>query len=284
MKRRSLLIFVAIAASTCAAIAQPATEQQQLLNAISQARMHGCAAHAGVNAPLHWSDALSRAAARVDRGEQAMAAIQKEGYRATRAFNTTFEGYRTPAQVVGEFSRYYCAALTDGTLADMGFHKRGTHWVVLLAAPLTFPKLADARAVNARVLALVNEARSRPRRCGDREFQPAAPLQWNGVLAEVAAAHTDDMASHSFVEHRGSDGSTPAQRISRAGYDWLNVGENVAAGQPGPEEVVEDWLGSPGHCANIMEPAFTQIGVAFRVNMKAKTAVYWAQEFGRPAR
>jgi uncharacterized protein YkwD len=131
------------------------------------------------------------------------------------------------------------------------------------------------------VLALVNDARSLARRCGDRQFAPAPPLRWNALLEHAAAAHARDMAGHNVVEHQGSDGSTPAQRIARAGfYPWRSVGENVAGGQSSPDEVVEDWLASPGHCANIMEPGFAEMGAAFTVDPASRGVVYWAQEFG----
>jgi uncharacterized protein YkwD len=53
-------------------------------------------------------------------------------------------------------------------------------------------------------------------------------------------------------------------------------------GQTTPEQVVQAWLKSPEHCANIMEPAFVHMGVAFAVNQTSEGGIYWAQEFGRP--
>jgi uncharacterized protein YkwD len=62
------------------------------------------------------------------------------------------------------------------------------------------------------------------------------------------------------------------------------VGENLATGIMTPEEAVSGWLHSPHHCANLMEPRFTQMGVAFAVNERDEAGVYWTQEFGRPPR
>ena len=70
--------------------------------------------------------------------------------------------------------------------------------------------------------------------------------------------------------------------ITRSGYRWRGVGENVASGQTTPEEVVEDWVHSPGHCANLMSPDFTEMGAAYGVNLNAEAVVFWAQEFGKP--
>ena len=90
------------------------------------------------------------------------------------------------------------------------------------------------------------------------------------------------MAAGNFLEHEGRDGSTPAQRATRAGYDWRSIGENIAMGQTTPELVVQAWLKSPEHCANIMEPGFAQMGVAFAVRPDSEGGIYWAQSFGRP--
>lgn len=257
-------------------------DAQALLALVGQARSRGCAGHAGVASPLRWSDALARAAARVGRGEPSLAAVAKEGYRATRVFQANFSGFRQPADVAATLAKDYCTAITEPQFTDMGFQRDGTQWHVVLAARLQLNELADPRAVADKVLALTNQARAQPRRCGDQRFDPAPPLRANARLEKAATAHAQDMAAHQFVAHVGHDGSTFAQRITRTRYEWRSVGENVAAGQRSAEDVVQDWLASPGHCANIMGGDFTEMGLAFAVNMDAKEVVYWAQEFGRP--
>jgi uncharacterized protein YkwD len=82
------------------------------------------------------------------------------------------------------------------------------------------------------------------------------------------------------MEHAGGDGSTPAERATRAGYSWQAVGENIASGQSTPEQVVAVWLGSPRHCANIMDAEYSEMGVAFAASAHG---LYWAQVFGAPA-
>lgn len=273
------VLGIAVAA---AASAQTADESR-LLALIAQARARGCPGHDGVDAPLHWSAALARAAPLIEnKREPALAAAEKQGYRATRMFHADFDGYRTAADVVKALSKFYCAALTEPKFTDIGLSRRGSTWLVVMAARMDFPQLADRRAVAAQVLQLTNEARGRARRCGDRSFAPAPPLRTNAQLEQAAAQHAGDMAQHEYLEHRGRDGSTPAQRISRAGYDWRSVGENIAAGQGSAQDVVDDWLSSPGHCANLMSPDFAEMGVAYAVNMASRPAVYWAQEFGKP--
>ena len=88
------------------------------------------------------------------------------------------------------------------------------------------------------------------------------------------------MAQYSHFAHEGRDGSSAADRATRAGYNWKTVGENIAAGQTTPETVVEGWLKSPQHCANLMAPQFREMGVAFAVNNASEAGIYWVQLFG----
>jgi uncharacterized protein YkwD len=171
--------------------------------------------------------------------------------------------------------------VTDSALKDFAAHRQGASWEFVLAAPIELPALADRRAVAERVLVLVNEARSHARRCGPQSFDAAPPLRANPRLEDAAARHAQDMAEHDYLDHVSRDGSTFAQRVTRAGYRWQDVGENIAAGQYTPQDVVAAWIASPGHCANLMNPVFVDMGVAFAVNMKSEPVVYWAQEFGR---
>jgi uncharacterized protein YkwD len=266
----------------CAVALAQGSDEQSLLALVTQARNRGCQGHPGVSTRLQWSDALARAAARMAKGEPSLAAVQKEGTRATRVFQASLSGYRKPADVANTLAGQYCNAIAEPQFTDFGVYHEGTKWHVVLAARLQLDELADPSAAAAKVLALTNEARTRARRCGDRPFDPAPPLRANARLEKAAAVHAQDMAQNQYVEHVGRDGSTFSQRITRTGYPWHSVGENVAAGQRTPEEVVQDWLTSPGHCANIMSDEFTEMGVAFSVNMNASGVVYWAQEFGRP--
>jgi uncharacterized protein YkwD len=90
------------------------------------------------------------------------------------------------------------------------------------------------------------------------------------------------MATYGYMDHTGRDGSSPAQRITRSGYRWREVGENLASGIMTPEDAVAGWLHSPEHCANLMDPAFRHMGVAYAVNPRNDAGVYWALEFGTP--
>jgi uncharacterized protein YkwD len=142
----------------------------------------------------------------------------------------------------------------------------------------------DSRStIEARVVELVNAARSKSRRCGSERFAAAAPLTPSRALDEAAERHARDMTRKKYFDHRGSDGSQPKDRVLRAGYQPRLSGENIALGPESAEEVVAGWLGSPGHCANIMEPRFREIGVGLGVGKK-RGQIYWVQTFGTPAR
>ena len=74
-----------------------------------------------------------------------------------------------------------------------------------------------------------------------------------------------------------------ADRATAAGYRWVRVGENIASGQRTVEDAVASWLDSPGHCANIMNPAFTEMGAAYAINPQSRNrTAYWTQVFGAP--
>ena len=85
-----------------------------------------------------------------------------------------------------------------------------------------------------------------------------------------------------MFEHRGSDDSEPAVRVTRTGYRWRTVAENIAAGGTDAQTVVRGWLDSPGHCTNIMGAQFSEMGVAYAVDPKSRAGIYWAQVFASP--
>jgi len=124
------------------------------------------------------------------------------------------------------------------------------------------PGVADIRD---EFLAAVNQARSVNRSCGNTPCGPAPPVSWSGNLAMAAYLHSEDMALNNLFSHTGSDGSSPGQRFSRQGYPWRTYGENIAVGYPTVSSVLQGWLGSEGHCRNLMNPAFTEIGAGYAI-------------------
>jgi uncharacterized protein YkwD len=127
---------------------------------------------------------------------------------------------------------------------------------------VTDPGVADIRD---EFLAAVNQARSVNQICGNTPYGPATPVSWSDNLAMAAYLHSEDMVLNNFFGHTGADGSTPGQRISRQGYPWRTYGENIAVGYPTVSSVIQGWLGSEGHCMNLMNPAFTEIGAGYAI-------------------
>jgi uncharacterized protein YkwD len=148
------------------------------------------------------------------------------------------------------------------------------------ASAETFVARESSADVRARVLALVNDARSQPRRCGREWFPEAAPLAPSDLLTRAARNHAVDMVRAGYFDHTARDGSQPKDRIARLGYRSLLTGENIALGPESAEEVVRGWLASPGHCANIMEQRFQEIGIAYAIDDRRRR-IYWVQVFAR---
>ena len=124
------------------------------------------------------------------------------------------------------------------------------------------PGVADIRE---EFLSAVNQARSIVQICGTTPYGPVPPVAWSDHLAMAAYLHAEDMALNDFFSHTGSDGSSAGQRISRQGYPWRTYGENIGVGYPTVTAVLQGWLGSEGHCRNLMNPAFTEIGAGYAV-------------------
>lgn len=74
----------------------------------------------------------------------------------------------------------------------------------------------------------------------------------------------------------------PATAPSLAGYSGGLIGENIAAGQDGVDKVVDGWLASPGHCANLMNPGYRELGAAYATDPKSDAGIYWTAMFGSP--
>jgi uncharacterized protein YkwD len=232
--------------------------------------------------PLSVEPRLEAAAAAMARGAEAAQAMKSSGYRATRYSYISISGAAGDRDLVYQLGRNYCVQLTDRDIADMGLHRAGDRAYLVLAAPFA-PRVQDSQEIAGRkVLELVNEARRRARTCGRAEFPAAAPVRWNELLALASQRHAQDMARNSYLSHDARDGSTPPQRVESAGYRYRATGENIAGGPTKAEEAVAGWLKSPPHCANVMNPTFTEMGVAYATDARSELGVYWAQVFGTP--
>ncbi|WP_411103887.1 sigma-70 family RNA polymerase sigma factor [Streptomyces sp. cmx-4-9] len=120
----------------------------------------------------------------------------------------------------------------------------------------------------AQVVALVNSERAAAG-CG--------PLKEDPQLRAAAQGHSDDMANRDFFSHTSPDGSDPGKRTTAAGYRWSTYGENIAKGQQTPDQVMDSWMKSPGHRANILNCSFKDIGVGVH---QGPGGPWWTQNFG----
>ncbi|MFL6000531.1 MAG: CAP domain-containing protein [Streptomyces sp.] len=157
------------------------------------------------------------------------------------------------------FSHVGLAQTTNGRSGDV-------YWTALWATPLTpagLTRTAD------EVVALTNRERARA---------GLPPLGVDPLLARAAQAYSTDMAVRAFYSHTSPEGTQPWDRAAAAGSTRRSIGENIACGQRSAAEVVEGWMNSPGHRANILKPGFTHIGIGFAGGGPAGS--YWTQLFG----
>jgi len=132
-------------------------------------------------------------------------------------------------------------------------------------------------------LRLINQHRAAGASCGSRgSFAPTSALSVQAQLTSAAYGHSRDMADNNYFSHTGLDGRTPGARVSAAGYSWSSVGENIAAGYGSVQAVVDGWMASDGHCANLMNPGFTQYGLACARNDASTYRLYWTLNLARP--
>ena len=90
------------------------------------------------------------------------------------------------------------------------------------------------------------------------------------------------MAANNYFSHTSQDGRSFVDRINATGYVWSTIGENIAAGYPSVNAVVDGWMASDGHCANIMNPQFRDVGAACVASASSTYRTYWTMESGRP--
>lgn len=124
----------------------------------------------------------------------------------------------------------------------------------------------------------INSIRSAGCTCGTTYMPPAPPLTWNNDLEKSAKGHAWDMSNNNYFSHTSKDGRSMQDRIVFAGYYFngyksFMAGENIAMGQQSIDEVMDGWIKSEGHCKNLMNPQFKEVGVA-------ENHKYWVQDFG----
>lgn len=141
-------------------------------------------------------------------------------------------------------------------------------------APPAAEPAAQAGALDpllAEVVALTNQERARA---------GLPPLTIDAKLNEAAQNHSNDMARRGVLTHYGPNGESPGDRISAAGYDFRMWAENAAMGFRSAATVMNGWMNSPGHRANILNPSVTEVGVG--IAYTSSGSPYWTQVFAAP--
>ncbi len=135
----------------------------------------------------------------------------------------------------------------------------------------------------ATALARINQLRAAGATCGTRgTFAPTTALAWNALLTQAGDGHSTDMATANYFSHTSQDGRTLSDRVDATGYLWNTLGENIAAGYSSVDAVMNAWIASDGHCANLMNPNFTEVGLACVVGAPASAYnTYWTMDLGR---
>jgi hypothetical protein len=222
------------------------TTRADVVSAVQLLRESGCGGIAPVAQPLHRNALLDRAAAQWAAGRPLAAAAEHSGYDAEATSALHVSGPESSA--IQMLRRSGCRTVSDPSLHDIGVYRRGLDTWLVLASAYVVPPSSQAPVLATRALTLVNQVRARGTRCGGRAFGPAPPVRLSGTLAGVAFGHAAD----------------------------------IAYGPKTAEEVVQGWLDSPGHCENIMDPRFAEMGIAYAAGHASRRGVYWVQLLAAP--
>jgi uncharacterized protein YkwD len=156
------------------------------------------------------------------------------------------------------------------------------NWILTIFIAFSFTagdaQVSGTQKFKNDLLYQINKTRAAGCNCGSQYMPSAPPLRWNDQLEGAALKHAKDMYKLSYFSHTSKDGRSMQDRVVSAGYNFKGfksflVGENIAAGQENINEVISGWFKSEGHCRNLMNRDFKEIGVAEFNN-------YWVQDFG----
>lgn len=278
----SVLRLAALTLGLLVATTANAAEEGQLIESINtyRSQIQRCADKASEELPPLAAD--PRLVLSVAGGEDLQQALARAAYPMVNVQAISLSGPRDAQSAMTALQESFCKVVLDPQFVDIGVSRDGRDWRIVLARPLLGRGLGDGAAEGQKLLERINTARAQARQCGTQPFAAAAPLAWNATLASAAETHSRAMANGNFFNHRDRDGRTPSDRAELAGYSGGNIGENIAAGQDNADKVVAGWLASPGHCANLMNPQFSELGAAYANDPKSDAGIYWTALFGAP--
>jgi uncharacterized protein YkwD len=257
-----------------------ASDQSQLVDSINvyRSQVQKCATHVSQELPpLSVDPRLNLPASGQIDLQQSLA---KATYPMVSVQAISLSGPSNPQAAMQAIEESFCQVVLDPQFIDIGVSHEGRDWRITLARPLLAGKLGDTQAEGQKMLGLINAARAQARQCGGQPYAAAPALGWNTTLAAVSLDHSRDMANNNYFDHKDRAGSTPGDRAELAGYLAQEIGENIAAGQDTVRKVVDGWLASPGHCANLMNPQVRELGAAYATDPKSNAGIYWTAMFG----
>ncbi|PKR76993.1 hypothetical protein CEY16_13825 [Halalkalibacillus sediminis] len=129
------------------------------------------------------------------------------------------------------------------------------------------PAASDVHAYEQQVAELVNQ---------ERQKHGLQPVELSSELSNVARDKSQDMATNNYFSHQSPTYGSPFDMMQAYGIDYRTAGENIAKGQRSPEQVMNGWMNSEGHRANILNENFTHIGVGY---VESNGSTYWTQMF-----
>jgi uncharacterized protein YkwD len=259
-----------------------ASEEAQLvalLNAYRSQIQH-CAGQASTELPPLRSD--PRLILSTNNIGDLQPALARANYPMSSVQAISLSGPRDAQSTMTALQESFCQVVLDPQFVDIGVNREDREWRIVLARPLLSARLADWQTEGLKLLETLNSARTQVRQCGTQAFAATTPLVWNSTLATAAEAYSRVMANNNFFDHKDRAGRTPGDRAELAGYSAQLIGENIAAGHDSVDKVVDGWLASPGHCANLMNPAFRELGAAYAIDPKSDAGIYWTAMFGTP--
>ncbi|HXV44511.1 MAG TPA: CAP domain-containing protein [Anaerolineae bacterium] len=114
----------------------------------------------------------------------------------------------------------------------------------------------------------------------ERTARGLTALSADSTLMQVAEAHSRDMRNRDFFNHINPDGLGPGDRLDNAGYRWQRWGEIIGAAYATPQAMLNGWMNSPGHRANLLNPNFSEIGLGYVSG--GEYDYYWTAVFAKP--
>jgi uncharacterized protein YkwD len=249
-----------------------------ITEAIYEARRKGCKGRPGTAAPFRRDPGMDRLGALALSGETDQRKMwEMAKFVAFGGAGVNLDLEIAPSRLGAVAADSMCAYITDPRLSVFGVAQAGRKFHLNVSRAFSPPDPDNQESAVLSFLNSVNIARAAPRSCGSKNFAAAKSLALNARLNLAAKLHAKDAFLNPGISHSGSDGSSPTDRARRAGYPF-GVGENMTNLSDTAQEAVMSLLKSPGHCENIMNPEYQEMGVGYYVDSTRSPGIIWVQK------